>query len=83
MGFGETGRSGQRAILPSPWSIAPVGIEHMATLPEKPQITSGGGAPGGAPDADLALLAQAWPSLPAPIRAGVMALVKAAQVDKL
>lgn len=55
----------------------------MATLPEKPQITSGGGAPGGAPDADLALLAQAWPSLPAPIRAGVMALVKAAQVDKL
>jgi hypothetical protein len=32
---------------------------------------------GGIPDADLAALVAAWPTLPGPIKAGILALVRA------
>ncbi|HSM77301.1 MAG TPA: hypothetical protein VLT57_06745 [Bryobacteraceae bacterium] len=40
--------------------------------------TGGASAENDAEDADLELIAQAWPTLPAAIKAGVMAMVRAA-----
>jgi hypothetical protein len=72
--------------------VEAAGIEPLADFPEKQPTSRASGAESGAlceraesslPTAneinvDLAAVIQAWPQLPAPIRAGILALVRAA-----
>ena len=58
------------------------GIRSDGKTPEKPQIVEASGAESGAPaggDADLAAVIDAWRMLPKPIRAGIVAMVRAAK----
>jgi hypothetical protein len=54
-----------------------MGVELPAHSPENCTDSPAGGAKSGAPD-DLAAVLAAWPTLPAPIRAAVLALVRTA-----
>ena len=60
------------------------GLEPVAYSPEKTRSGGGSGAESGAEsgdpapiDADLRRLIDAWPTLPDPVRAGIIAMVKA------
>lgn len=59
-----------------------VGREHVAEVPQKPQVFGTGGAESGAHGCEitpeLAEVVNAWPSLPANVRAGIVATVRAA-----
>jgi hypothetical protein len=62
-----------------------MGIEPPATFPENTAVSGQGGAEFGAPatpspaiDPGLAALIDAWPTLPEPIRAGILAMIRAA-----
>ena len=65
------------------------GLEHSAQTPRKEAISDQGGAESGAPDAPNALrrpndpglrrIIDAWPDLPKPLKAGIVAMVRAAQ----
>ena len=69
---------------------APLGCEHLQDSSGNSQIPTEGGAKPGAPDApkpantpalypDLAEVANAWPTLPPAIRAGILAMIQAAK----
>lgn len=74
--------------------VAPAGIEHPQDITEKPGVPESGGAECGAlpgdpalrtppttpptDDPDLAAIMAAWPSLPAPVRAGILAMIRVA-----
>jgi hypothetical protein len=62
-----------------------MGIEPPAKSPEETALLAVGGAESGTPatqtgpiDPGLASLIDAWPNLPDPIRAGILAMVRAA-----
>jgi hypothetical protein len=62
-----------------------MGIEPPPESPEKSSVLSEGGAESGAPTqaiptlgTDLAEIVSAWPKLPEAIRAGILALIRAA-----
>jgi hypothetical protein len=61
------------------------GTEHTIKTPIKPHLSEPSGAECGAVGAadalpaDLAAVVRAWPSLPAAVKAGIVALVKAAR----
>ena len=68
----------------------PAGVEHPADFAGKPGISQPGGAESDAPggdlasirqpaDSDLAAVVKAWPDLPPAIRAGILAMIQAAQ----
>jgi hypothetical protein len=66
------------------FSIAEQGFEHPPNSSEKPWIQEQGGAESGARNAreeqldpDLAAIVNAWPELPAAIRAGILAMIRA------
>jgi hypothetical protein len=62
--------------------VEAAGIEPSANFQGNPTIVALGGAKSGAlaaTDPDLAALIDAWPTLPEAIRAGILALVRAAQ----
>jgi len=50
----------------------------MGLWPNRPRLGSTAEG-GGAPDADLQAVIDAWHTLPEPIRAGIVAMVKAAE----
>jgi hypothetical protein len=52
-------------------------IRKTLPFPEKSQTLPEGGAKCGALDPEVAALADAWPSLPAAVKAGILAMVKA------
>jgi hypothetical protein len=58
-------------------------VEHNSNFPRETACCDPGGAKSGAPGApdDLSELVRVWPSLPANVRRGVLALVRAAQHD--
>jgi hypothetical protein len=65
--------------------MAGTGLEDPANSPENRPIARQGGAKSGAlcddffpTDPDLALIVKRWPELPEPIRAGIVAMLKAA-----
>jgi len=60
------------------------GLEHPPLEHSKTAISTSGGAKSGAPDApnaphdpDLVLVVERWPELPAPVKAGILAMVQA------
>ena len=62
-----------------------VGLEHSKKLPGETQFSSTGGAESGALgdeidpiDSDLAALIEAWPTMPEGVRAGIVAMIRAA-----
>jgi hypothetical protein len=58
------------------------GLEQAANMPEKQGVTVQGGAKSGAPaddDPELAELNAAWPTLPAGMKAGILAMVRASK----
>jgi hypothetical protein len=58
-----------------------MGIEPCTNSPGNTALSADGGAESGAPtpaDPDLTRLVDAWPTLPPPIRAAVLALVETA-----
>jgi hypothetical protein len=66
---------------PSPGAGRRKGFEPPPTFADNPALLEPGGAESGAPataDPDLALLIAAWPKLPEPIRAGILAMIWAA-----
>lgn len=76
-------------IPQTPEYVGRAGIEHPANSPEKPQVSNEGGAESGAPIAespalppDLRELANAWPMLPSALKAGILAMVKAANAGR-
>jgi hypothetical protein len=61
------------------------GIRTTRVFPEEPALPADRGAQSGAPatqtrpaDPDLAALVVAWPNLPEPIKAGILAMIRAA-----
>ncbi len=63
------------------------GVEQPPETPKKMRVSILSGAESGALDArkvesqpDLAMVIEAWPNLPAAIRAGILAIVRAAGV---
>jgi hypothetical protein len=65
--------------------VPPVGLEPRADSTQNHAILTEGGAKSGAPDGEpaeidrgLAELIATWPSLPEPIRSGILAMVRAA-----
>ncbi len=70
--------------------IPPRGTEHPHDSPKKTPVSEAGGAQSGAPaaqstvqDPDLQQLIDAWPTLPPVVRAGIVAMVKAAKGTSL
>ena len=70
--------------------VASIGVEHSPIVNRKPHIQSERGTESGTvgdnpankqqrADSDLTNVVKAWPKLPAAIKAGIMALVKAAK----
>jgi hypothetical protein len=66
-------------------SVPPVGLEPSQETLEKPQFSVRGGAESGAVGAEnvpndprLAAIAEAWPTLPEPIKVGILAMIRAA-----
>ena len=69
--------------------MGPQGFEQPAETPAKRGISETGGAKSGALspvstpiDPDLAAITAAWPELPAALKAGIVAMVKAATGSK-
>ena len=65
------------------------GLEHSANTPEKTSVSNSGGAECGAVAdqidqiaPDLQLIIDAWPILPDLVKAGILAMVKAASGDR-
>jgi hypothetical protein len=63
--------------------LVPTGSEHPSNSLENQQVSQKGGAETGAIDpqsgtfpTDLAELNAAWPTLPEPIRAGILAMIR-------
>ena len=66
-----------------PTSVPLAGLEHTANSRGKPRVDRESGAESGAVsnkaealDADLRELVRAWPSLPAAMRAGILAMIR-------
>ena len=87
---GLTGRFQFCLLALRSMQIPPRGVEQSANLPGKQQSGNGSGAESGAlgaempakappTDPDLQTIADAWPTLPAALKAGIVAMVKAAQ----
>ena len=57
------------------------GIEPPQENPRKTALLASGGAKCGALTPDLAELIDAWPTLPEAIRAGILAMVRAAREE--
>jgi len=59
-----------------------VGREHVTESPENRQVIGAGGAKSGAlgPEItpEVAEVLNAWPTLPPPVRAGILAMIRAA-----
>jgi hypothetical protein len=54
------------------------GTEHPTKPPEKPQVSSPGGAKSGAVDPELVQVSRLWRRLPASARSAILALAQAA-----
>jgi len=68
--------------------MRPAGVEHPAKSPEKTPVSGTGGAESGVHDApnrqfasDLQQIIDAWPTLPATIRRGMIAMVEVAREE--
>ncbi len=64
----------------------PRGSEHPAKTPENPPVSQQGGTDSGTLAGenlppDLADVVNAWPTLPEAIKAGILAMVKAARTE--
>jgi hypothetical protein len=58
-------------------SVHPAGIERPSNLKQSTAESATRGTKSGALNADLAAIAEAWPTLPEAIRAGILAMVRA------
>lgn len=65
------------AIVMTTEKVAVIGFEHPSDSVGISTLSTQTGAPA-TTDPDLASLLDAWPTLPGPIRAGILAMVKAA-----
>ena len=87
-----TGTCNSRA-QPGLCRLGDTGLEHPARIPAKTQFSETGGAESGAPegetapetgpetdpsDPELEAIIRAWPALPEAVRAGIVAMVRAA-----
>ena len=62
--------------------MTPTGSEQGANLPKKTALLAAGGAESGALDAEGAQILLAWPALPKAVRAGILAMVRAAKTTQ-
>ena len=79
----------QKADVRTRTAMGPEGLEPSSKSPGKTHISEMGGAECGAlsvnrtqSDADLTKLVEAWPSLPSPIQAAILAMVGSSQQGK-